>query len=388
MSGKSEVKGKLFWARPNDVVYSKIDVRNGAISVLPDDSNEMVFSSEFPIYEVIKKKALPAYIKLLFRTQSFMQRINGLISGASGRKRVQPDVLESIQIPLPPLKAQKAIIAHWQAAQLNSENVRATSESEEATLRDWLSTELGIELKTSKITKRAFAMSWQEIERWSLDYIRRKPILAKEPDKYPLVRLGQVIKDLSNGWSPKCLDRPAEKDEWGVLKLGAVSFGAFNENENKALPQGLKPRKSLEIKCGDLLISRANITRLVGACALVNETRPNLILCDKIFRVIPEDNAQVESQFISEVMKIPFVRNQIENAATGTSPTMKNITKPSLLALKFPLPPLKIQKSLLKHIRSERERIAKERHAAEERAAKTKLEVEEMILGHRPVPTS
>jgi type I restriction enzyme S subunit len=82
------------------------------------------------------------------------------------------------------------------------------------------------------------------------------------------------------------LTRPAKKDEWGVLKVGAVSFGWFDESQNKALPPELKPRELYEVKSGDLIISRANIARYVGACALVSDVRPNLMLCDKLFRVI------------------------------------------------------------------------------------------------------
>lgn len=385
MSAKSEVKGRLFRAKPGDVVYSKIDVRNGAISVLPDDSGAMVFSSEFPIYQVLKEKALPAYIKLLFRTQSFMQRINSLISGGSGRKRVQPAVLESIRVPLPPIAVQEIIVSHWHAAQENLAQINSSTKTEKKALKDWLSTELGIELKTSQITKRAFAMNWQEIERWSLDYIRRKPILAKEPDKYPLVRLGQVIKDLSNGWSPKCLDRPVEGNEWGVLKLGAVSFGTFNENENKALTPGMLPRAKISVKAGDVLFVRGNVLRLTGACSYVDTITKKLMMPDLVFRAEFNESSDIEPKFLAEVMTLPFLRNQIESIATGSSPTMKKVSKPGLLNLEFPLPPLEVQESLLKHITSERKRIANERKAAEQRAAQTKIEVEEMILGHRPV---
>ena len=43
------------------------------------------------------------------------------------------------------------------------------------------------------------------------------------------------------GWSPNCLDRPADAGEGGVLKLGAVSFGEDDPAVNKALPSHLSP---------------------------------------------------------------------------------------------------------------------------------------------------
>jgi len=75
-------------------------------------------------------------------------------------------------------------------------------------------------------------------------------------------------------------------EEWGVLKVGTVSFGVYQQFENKALPAALEPRPEYEVHSGDFLMSRANTTNLVGVCALVKQTRPKLMLSDKIFRFV------------------------------------------------------------------------------------------------------
>jgi type I restriction enzyme S subunit len=46
-------------------------------------------------------------------------------------------------------------------------------------------------------------------------------------------------------------------------------------------------------------------------------------------------------------MKLPTVREQIETRLTGTSPTMKNISKPALLELLFPVPDPATQAALM-----------------------------------------
>ena len=184
-----------------------------------------------------------------------------------------------------------------------------------------------------------------------------------------MVKLGDVIADLENGWSPNCLSRPAEPGEWGVLKLGAVSFGLFNEMENKALPKHLKPRPELEVKTGQILISRANVTRLVGAISMIAVTRDKLMLCDKIFRVVPLDPAPVDPVFLTEVLRLPDLRRQIESKLTGTSPTMKNISKPALLGLTFPLPPVTEQQKMVQALTDARASgVQKREDAAKARA--------------------
>jgi type I restriction enzyme S subunit len=179
-----------------------------------------------------------------------------------------------------------------------------------------------------------------------------------QPDWLPL---GELVQDIENGWSPACHSRPALAEEWGVIRLGAVSFGTFDANENKALPGHLVPRPKYEIRSGDLLISRANTQELVGASALVKEVRPRLMLCDKVFRVVFRPASAIDAVYLDRTLKSPAIRRQVEAAATGTSPTMKNISKAKLMALRLPVPPIDVQQRLVTRLRAFEERIGKTR---------------------------
>ena len=121
-----------------------------------------------------------------------------------------------------------------------------------------------------------------------------------------------------------------------MLKVGAVSFGSFDDRENKALPLGLKFDPRHEVRSGDFLMSRANTTELVGACAIVDRTRPRLLLSDKTFRFHFRCNAEFSPHWLDHAMKSPALREQIERGASGTSPTMKNISKEKVLKLLLP----------------------------------------------------
>src|SRR5207247_4583961 len=111
------------------------------------------------------------------------------------------------------------------------------------------------------------------------------------------------------------------------LKVGAVSFGVFDDRQNRALPLSYAVPPSLEVRRGDFIMSRANTRELVGACALVRDTRPNLMLSDKTFRFVFREPLRVIPEYMEQVLKSPALREQIERGASGTSPTMKNISK-------------------------------------------------------------
>jgi len=334
-------KGAMFAAYPGDLVFSKIDARNGAIGLIPNEIPKAIVTSEYPIFIPKPDKLRPVYLRRLLQAAHFRADLQSKASGTSGRKRITPEGFLSLSVPIPSLPEQDELIARYSAA-LNE----AASKEQEANAIEqagWQAFEsaLGVEPPPLLPDRPVFIAHLTDLDRWSHEGILDAIVRANAHEKngaVPEMTLGEVIADLANGWSPKCLDRPAMPEEWGVLKVGAVSFGEFNEAENKALPSHRKPKSELEVHKGDVLISRANVMRLVGACAIVRETRPRLMLCDKIFRVIFRAHSRIDAEFLSEVMKLPTVRQQIEAKVTGTSPTMKNISKPSLMGLRFPVP--------------------------------------------------
>ena len=361
----------MFAVYPGDVVFSRIDARNGAIGVLQESIAKAVVTTEFPVFVPAADRLDGGFVKLVLRTGHFLAALRSKASGTSGRKRITPDAFADLRVPLPPLAEQRAIVAAHRAALDRAADLEREADEAEARAMEAFETALGFGPPAPLPERLVFIASFKDLDRWSHEGILRRIVEGDttHTSPYPTVQLRDVIADLENGWSPKCHDRPAEPDEWGVLKLGAVSFGVFNPEENKTLPRHLEPRPHLEVKPGELLISRANVTRLVGAIALIGETRPKLMLCDKIFRVVSREPAPVEMKFLAEILRISDVRRQIEANVTGTSPTMKNISKPALMSLTFPLPPKPEQIVMAKALADARAKAAGLREKARKERA-------------------
>jgi type I restriction enzyme S subunit len=341
-------KGAMFAVYPGDIVFSKIDARSGAIGMLPVSIPKAVVTPEFPVFVADPCKLDSGFVQRVLRTGGFLKDLRSKATGTSGRKRISPAAFLDLRIPLPEIAEQQAIVTAYETALAEAAGKERAADAAEAKAVADFETALGFAPPVPLPDRPLFIASFKDLDRWSHEAVlRRITGGAASTASWPSVRLGDVIADLENGWSPKCLPRPATSDEWGVLKLGAVSFAVYNAAENKALPSHLKPRASLEVRTGEVLISRANITRLVGATALISETRTHLLLCDKIFRMIWRKPSPVTAEFVTEVLRIGDVRRQIEGKLTGTSPTMKNISKPALLSLEFPLPPLNDQRQLV-----------------------------------------
>jgi type I restriction enzyme S subunit len=175
--------------------------------------------------------------------------------------------------------------------------------------------------------------------------------LGMVPAHWEVMPLKHRTQRFEQGWSPQCDQRSADPGEWGVLKVGCVNGGVFRKEENKALPPNLQPRLEYHLRKGDLLISRANTRDLVGSAAVVHENHPQLLLCDKLYRLRLDPTCSVS--FVSYFLGTAPVREQIELAASGASDSMQNIGQATIKELPVPIPPLE-EGRLIAHYLEER----------------------------------
>lgn len=317
----SEIRASnVYRVQKGDFVYNRLFAWKGSFAVASDENDGCYVSNEFPCFQCQSEIIIPEYLHYYFSREIAWLEALGLSTGGTptSRNRLKQERLLAMTIPLPPLAEQRRIVAKIDHLAAKIEEARG--------LRGLSVVEVEALLKSA-----------------------RRSCIGDVPEK-DWVELQDVIVDIENGWSPACHSHPAPSGEWGVLKVGAVSFGIFDPTENKELPKELRPKIEYEIRPGDFLMSRANTLELVGACALVSNTPPRLILCDKIFRFVFQDDSQLIPAYLNHVMKSPALRMQIESAATGTSPTMKNISKAKILRLLIPTPPIPEQRRIVAYI--------------------------------------
>ena len=192
-----DIKGKLFRVHADDVVFSKIDVRNGAIGLASNEIKNMCVTSEFPIYSVDSGKTYPDYIKLLFRTTVFKQLLNSMISGASGRKRIQPSQLESVKVPIPPPKVQQKIVAYWNEVQKENTDTLLAKANIVAELNEFMikQTHRYKLLRNSKL----FTASFSQAPQWDVKAGRAAVFKEANPT---FIRLGDYTQECADMIKP------------------------------------------------------------------------------------------------------------------------------------------------------------------------------------------
>jgi hypothetical protein len=129
-----------------------------------------------------------------------------------------------------------------------------------------------------------------------------------------------------------------------VLKSGCTAGGVFDGGQNKALPPGVQPRPHLEVRAGDLLMSRASGSpSIVGSAAIAQDPQRRLMLSDKVFRLRLREEV-VDPAFLAFALASVPVRAQIEQAISGADGLANNLPQSAVRALTVPLPDLEEQR--------------------------------------------
>ena len=153
--------------------------------------------------------------------------------------------------------------------------------------------------------------------------------------------LKECVSGIESGKSPKCLAKPREGNNPGVLKLSAISSGIYKETENKALPSDAKATDGRVVCDGDILLARKNTPELVGQSVFVNHTDGNIMFPDIVFRM--HAKYEVDGVYLSYALAHPLA-GAIKSLAHGSAKSMSNIPKSELVRLPIPLPPLALQR--------------------------------------------
>jgi type I restriction enzyme S subunit len=143
--------------------------------------------------------------------------------------------------------------------------------------------------------------------------------------------LSELVGSLDAGVSVNSGDRPANESEIGVLKTSAVTNGIFEPQENKVVFDEIEIGRVREAVSEDtIIISRMNTPALVGANAYVEKSLENIFLPDRLWAA--KSKLGTSMRFVAFILGSDKGRAALSKLAKGSSGSMKNITKPDVLA--------------------------------------------------------
>lgn len=314
--------------------------RQGALCGNINYGSNKFWATEHAIVAYPLKKINTFFIGELFRHMNLNQ-----YSESAAQPGISVGKISNLQIPLVPLPEQTAIASFLEH---KTAQIDALIEKKEQLIEK-------LKLKRQAIINEAVTKGLNPDVPMKDSGIEW---LGEIPEHWKLVRLKHLIKELESGVSVNSTDIPvSDNHTFGILKTSCVYDFTFSEIENKQVVAEEYNRVKCPVKKDSIIISRMNTPELVGASGYVPRDCPNLFLPDRLWQTVMFDDAPVDVKFISLILISDSYRKLISSKASGTSPSMKNITKDDLLNTEIGLPTMKEQISIVSFLNNKTETI-------------------------------
>ena len=301
----------------NDIVYNPANLKFGAIS--RNKYGNAVFSPIYVTFSVNNDVTMPEFIEMLITRKDFIKRALKYQQGTVyERQSVSPENLLSMNLYLPGKLEQEKIGTFFKH------------------LDDTISLQQR-KLDLLKEQKKGYLQKMFPKNGSKIPELR----FAGFVDDWEQRKLGEMLVNLEAGVSVNSSDYDTG---YFILKTSAIKMGNIDLLEVKSIVSEEVARAKTPLIKNSIIISRMNTPELVGASGLVRESIDNIFLPDRLWQ------GQVAGNFSPEwlIQSINIAANikKIRDLATGTSGSMKNISKKSMLDLIINVPTLEEQQKI------------------------------------------
>ena len=345
----SEVSKGYTYFEEDDLLFSKITpcLQNGKHSIAKNLLNGIGFgSTEFHVVRV-RDSASPRFLFRSLIRPDIIKECADSFTGTAGQQRVQPDILRSLPVLLPPLPEQRAIAAVLDSIDDAIEGAEAVIAATEG-LRDSLLHDL--------LTR---GLPGQHTE------FRDVPGLGTIPADWEVVLLGDVIRKFEYGTSTKCSSEPSGMP---ILRIPNIASGALNLSDLKYANLGPKESASIQLAAGDILLVRTNGNPdICGQCWVSEGLEGKWGFASYLVRG-RADQSQVSPWFVGHFLRSDVGRRLLKGNIR-TSAGNYNLSVGNLGAMPLPCPPRHEQDSIVDTIRG----LSRSIELAREEAAKIRL---------------
>ena len=304
-----------------DVLIARMPDPLGRACIFPGDKKKSVTVVDVAIVRSSNSEFNHRWLMYFINAPDFRTAVASLQSGST-RKRISRGNLAHIALPVPPHEQQNRIVAEIEKQFSRLDEAVANLKRVKANLKRY---------KTA-VLKAAV----------------EGKLASSDPGNWTRLNLGAVVTAIEAGKSFKCEERFPISREVGVVKVSAVTWGIFDEEESKTCLDSARVEPRYFIQAGDFLFSRANTIELVGACVIAQKVTRNLMLSDKILRF--RFSNLVLPQWVLYWLRSDIGRKEIQRLATGNQESMRNIGQDRIRQIEFALPGLDEQQRVVAEV--------------------------------------
>ena len=333
---------KQFLLTKGQFLLSKIDARNGAFGVVPDDLDGGIITGNFWTFDVDYKQINPYYLTLLTTTDSFIEFCEQASNGTTNRHYLQEPLFLDIKIPLPPLDKQNELIKHYNDLKFFVEMEKMKIVDLDVKSSNAVIEVLGLQPYPGLRKKKLLQFSqFKDLYVWSAEQILYASISPYGQSKYDCKRLSQLA--LIN---PKTdLSTLQDDDKLSFIPMEDIS-NIYGEWHEKKVGTKSQTKGYTKFQNGDIIWARITPCMQNGKSALVDNLVNGKGYGSTEFHVVRLISNEVIPQYIHTLLRHQWVLYDAKKYFTGSA-GQQRVPASYLSNLLIPVPPLEVQQKIV-----------------------------------------
>ncbi len=369
---------KQFIAQAGQLIISRIDARNGAFGIVPQDLNGAIVTNDFWLFDV--QNALVQYLTLILSSERFQQYWKTQSSGTTNRQRVSEEDFLRAKIVLPPIKIQREILEKYNSTIKIANNLEKQADNFEKDLEQWVYDSLGIKARENNTSKLLLnTVKFQNIQQWGYDKIALSfPYSFEKYKAYSFLSHPSWIEEIHRGKSPEyCKQKGAVILNQKCNRKNEIDL-RYAKNVSKTwldkIPSNLLTKKN------DIIVNSTGEGTL-GRASLIDSDEHAGLAYDSHMLLLRLNLTEVDPLLFVYLFNSTFGQKQVDMYKSAQATKQTELGIENTKKIRFPLPDLAIQKSISNLIEKETLQISRLREEANGLYQKAKIEFEEAIFG-------
>lgn len=364
-------KGNLFLVPENTIIYSKINVRHGCIYFNEIDNIPFCVSSEYPVFVIDENKVKGKFLQRLLRTNEFKKLLNIKATGIS-KARVKQDEFLNIQIPLPSLDEQEAIVSAYQSKINEAQQLENEAQQLENEIEKYLFEELGVSFQKYENLQsgKLHFVEFKDMESWGVsNNFSDSPSNIFQSKKYPLISIQNFF--LINPTTNISVD-----EEISFIPMASVSdeYGEIIKKENRKLAKGYT-----RFQENDILWARITPCMENGKSSIAKELKNGFGFGSTEFHILRKFSNGLNEELLHLLLRTSHLRQNAKKYFTGSA-GQQRVPKSYLENLKIPIPPLPKQNEIAATIATMKQTQKQKTETATRLRAEALAEFEQVIF--------
>jgi len=373
--GKENTKMEQFLAQPGDLIVSKIRARQGSVGLVAPSLGSVSVTIHYRALTPDMEKINEQYAWLVLRSSYARAQFLAATGGAM-KGEISEEVLLDIRIPLPPLETQRAIVARWQQAQAEIAAANEQVKKLETRVLAEVRKAMGREQAARTERPMVFALNFKDLDRWGAD-VCWKTKTKTHTANYPTVEVADLCK-ISSGGTPSRQVAEYFGGDIPWVKTTEVRDEVIYETEETLTQLGLENSSAKIYPRGSLIVAMYGQGATRGRTAKLGIDAATNQAC----AVLTRFSEQVEPDFLWFYLMSEY--DDLRDLASGNN--QPNLNAEMIATYSIPLPPLEVQRDLVRRVEESRAEVTRLRAQAARHAQEAQAEVEAAILGSEDLP--